>query len=251
VLNMKKRLLILPLLALTGSMLVGCDDDNNQGGDDFDPSAKLAPASWFDSDGNEHKRVSNVEDGQTYYLCYHRKTDDEIRAFNGEPHKDGGKEYPYYLGTSVVANGEGESSGDDEQVEVLIEFTEDNKFTMKCVGEGTQYNGMYASIYKSVSSYGNNGYSFHFDETLGNTFEDEGETYTCYYEFEMMSEYNGYTLGVPVIKLQDERFDEEEPQPKFLGSGVDGDGVGYISIDCTTAEKAMIDTYNLAFFYEV
>lgn len=241
-----KKLVILPLLALAGGMLASCGDKPNPG--PVGPSdEKLGPASFVDSEGKEHKRVTSIEDGKSYYLAYYRATDDEIRVANAEPHKDGGKEYPFYMGTSPCDSG--------EEAAIKIDFTDDKHFTMQFDAPGAAWDGKYISVYEADSGY-NEVYSIYAGENIGDSNPDAKETDSdeCHYYFEMLDEYDGYTLGVPTVSWTDTRdsYGETEDTPKFLGSGVDGDGYGFISIDCGGwIKKASLDTYNLAFFYEI
>lgn len=227
----------------------------------FDPNAKLAPESFVDEDGKTHNRVSSLEDGGHYLLGYYRAYSGKMRFANAEPHKDEkGNEYPFYLGTGEESAAEEEFENVGEAAEIVVDFIpETNKFTMKYSSESGRYDGKYLSIYCADSAYGNQVYSFYLSSEYGAAKESEPSAQTsgqkCYYDFEMMDSYqvdakHSYNLGVPVISFADDRQSEEEATPKFLGSGVDGDGVGYISIDCVNPTKAMLETYNLAFFYE-
>lgn len=227
-----------------------CEICEQQFTDPFDPNVKLAPAEFLDENGKTHKRVSEVVDGGHYYLGYYRAYSEGMRFANGEPHKDGDKTFPFYIGTDEegkIANA----------AEIIIDYNDGGtSFTMQIDKDGATWDDRYLSVYMASSSYGNIVYSIYAAEKVGDKHAgtEEGATSSgedCYYDFQMMPTYNDYNLGVPYVAIQDTRLEEEEPQPKFLGSGVDGDGVGYISIDCSNAEKAMGDTYNLAFFYEI
>ena len=246
---MKKRLLVLPFLALVGGALAGCGDDPKK--PDPEPEelddSRLGPASWEDSDGKVHNRVTKIEDGKSYYLAYYRATDDEIRVVNGEPHKDGGKEYPFYMGTSLCDEG--------DEAAIKISFEDETKFTMQFDAPGKKWDGKYISIYEAYSGY-NDVYSVYASPNIGDSNPDrkDEDSDECHYYFEMLDEYEGYQLGVPTIWWTDTRdtYAEEDDTPKFLGSGTDSDGNGYISVDCAGWEnKASAENYNLAFFYEI
>jgi len=248
---MKKRLVILPLLSFAVLGLASCGDNPSPKPDPKpDPGldeSKLGPESFVDSEGNEHKRVSKIEDGKSYYLAYYRASDDEIRVANAEPHKDGSKQYPFYMGTSLCDAG--------EEAAIVIDFTDDTHFTMQFDAPGAAWDDLYISIYEAYSGY-NEVYSVYASPKIGDSNPDrkEEDSDVCHYYFEMLDEYDGFKLGVPAISWTDTResYGEEEDTPKFLGSGVNSDGVGYISIDCAGWErKAFNEDYNLAFFYEI
>ena len=227
----------------------------------FDPNLKLGPASFVDENGKTHNRVTEIVDGGHYLFGYHRATSDKMRFVNAEPHKDDKGEYPYYLGTADESAPEDDFENVGEAAEIVIEFIgETNKFNMKFASETGRWNDKYLSVYCASSSYGNDVYSFYASDEVGAKRTAEpgtsGGGETCYYEFEMMDKYqvdekHAYNINAPIISFADERHEEEEATPKFFGSGLDAKkGVGYISIDCANATKAMAEEYNLAFFYE-
>lgn len=257
---MKKRLTILPLLALAAVGLASCGNEPGPNpGPDPDPEideSKLGPESWTDLDGNEHARVSKVESGKSYYLGYFRSSNDEIRVTNGEPHTDKKGDYPFYLGTSSVND-----AGVDELSTVEI-VGDGDTFKMKMHLEGSSYDDMYIGVYKAKSSVDRDVFSIHMDEdgtTRQQTFTVESgsgtktETnVTVYYDFSWLETFDVYAIQSAVLMIQDERVEEEEPAPKFLGSGTDSNsGEGYISIDCEGEIKAMDESYNIAHFFEI
>ena len=48
------------------------------------------------------------------------------------------------------------------------------------------------------------------------------------------------------MMLADERKEEDEPLPKFIGTGGE-----FVSMDCAQTDKGLEEEYNFAYFYEV
>lgn len=213
--------------------------------------SKIAPEEFLG-----HKRATELVDGATYYYAVcKRNKNDAMMFINGEEHSDestdeGGNKiknyYPYYMSETQVTT-EDELS---QMAKVTVEFVEgsDKYFNLKIEKEGAKNDGTYIGIYNSNNKNGNALSSIHCAKVLGETYVDPSDSDTekeCYYNFEWLEKYNGYSIKTAVCVLKDERI-EEEASPRFIGTGGD-----YVSMDCSNKDKAFKDDYNLAYFYEV
>lgn len=279
---MNKKIMFLPLLALVGSALASCghehtfssdwesnesfhwhpatcehkDEIANKGahndgdGDDYcdvcnryigPDMSKLGPDEFLG-----HKRATELEEGKDYYLGIYKKNYDEMWFINGEPHKDKNGEYPYYMSETQVVK----EADFADVATVQIEYTNDEhtKFTIQIFKAGAQNDYKYISVYKAESSYENYVMSIHCATEPGESYINPvtGDEYETFYEFEWLDEYNYTFVKTAVIMVQDERLEEEEPAPKFLGTDDE-----FVSMDCGQSDKIGIDTYNLGYFYEV
>lgn len=247
---MNKKLMILPLIALLGGALAGCDKDGPgptpKPVDELDDS-KLGPSEIFG-----HKRVTKLEDGKSYYYIVVKANDaDQIMVLNGDEHfgidsKDHTEKYfPYYMAESEV-----DSKEDMEAVAatVRVDYINDTEFTLFVQKEEAMNDQKYVGVYKASSTFGNDVMSIHCDKEAGADYYDEekDKTFTCDYNFTWLDEYDGYAIQTAVLMIQDERYEESEKEPKFIGTG----GT-YISMDCANADKALADDYCLAYFYEM
>ena len=146
--------------------------------------------------------------------------------------------YPYYMSETVVDSEDGFAG----MATVTAKFVDDTHFTLQITADGKDNDGKYISIYKAQSSFSNQVMSIHCADEIGEKFKDQ----ECYYNFEWLDVYDEYSIKTAVISMTDERVGETEDTPKFFGTDDQ-----YVSMDCAHEDKAFMETYNLAYFYEV
>ncbi len=244
---MNKKIMFLPLLALVGGVLVSCGGGDEPADDQLD-KCKLAPAEFLG-----HKRATELKDGKSYYLgvCKFNEDDEtekEMMFINGEPHSDKDGTYPYYLSETAV-----EVQSDFADVaKVKVDYINDTEFTLQILKDGASYDGKYIGVYKGDSSYSNFVFSYYCADEAGDDvmegrgYEEKDVGKTCIYNFSWCESYEGYAIKTAVLMIADERKEEEEPLPKFMGTDNQ-----YISLDCCQTEKMFGETYNLGYFYEI
>lgn len=239
---MKKSLFVLPLLALIGGALAGCGDNPNPGpnpGPEPDPKPVISDEKLPPEEAFGHKRVTSIEDGKSYYFGIYKKNSGETYHFlNGNEHSDAKGKYPYYMSETVVDSEDGFAG----MATVTAKFVDDTHFTLQITADGKDNDGKYISIYKAQSSFSNQVMSIHCADEIGEKFKDQ----ECYYNFEWLDVYDEYSIETAVISMTDERVGETEDTPKFFGTDDQ-----YVSMDCAHEDKAFMETYNLAYFYEV
>lgn len=211
-------------------------------------TSKLAPETFLNL-----KRVTELQDGKSYYLAvckYNEKG--KMMFINGEPHRDTPEgatdpvDYPYYMSETEVTSEE--QLTDLATVTVDFKDGSDKLFNMKINKSGATNDGKYIGLYKSKATSGEC-VSIHCAAELGETYADpseEGQVKECSYDFEWIETYNNYDLKTFCAMIQDERVGEEQPMPRFFGTGGK-----YVSVDCSNEKKAFAGDYNLAYFYEV
>lgn len=224
-----------------------CDDCGYRICNDF---SKLAPETILNG---SLKRVTEVEDGKSYYLVVCKYNENgRLMFINGEPHKDlpegetEEKVYPFYMSETEISN----AADLDKAAKVTVNFKEgsDKYFNLIIDKEGTTNHGKYISLYKSTATSGPC-LSIHCADEIGETYADpseKGQVKECFFDFEWLEEYKDYDIKTFCSMIKDERKDEEEPKPRFLGTGSK-----FVSVDCADDSKALNADYNFAYLYEV
>lgn len=204
---------------------------------EVDPDAKLAPAEFLG-----HKRADKLEEGKDYYLAVCKKNENNRMMFvNGNPHSDAKGEYPFYMAETEIDTAEKLQYA----AKITVDYVEGSttEFTLQVHKEGGKNDGKYVGVYLADSTYGNQVLSFYLADNVGDKHEGKEE---CYYNFSWLDKFEEYNINTAVIKIQDTRLGDDKPEPKFIGTGGE-----YISMDCSNADKAMNEDYNLGYFYEV
>lgn len=258
---MKKRLFLLPLLA--GFALAGCEftiggktfvigggkdnggnnsgkvDDGDDSGDDEDPIV-LNIKEEFGS----YKLARKVENGKKYLMGVYKVGNDEMRFANGDYHRDNKGFYPFYMGQTVNTT--------DGAAEFEVNFVNSDEFTMKVHAPDQVWDGKYVGVYPATSSYGNSvmtlallddpNQTTYVDPKSGNSIPAGTDIVS---KFKYFESYNQVVTYAPAALYKYPDVDETAV-PKFFGTGAD-----YVSMDCTTYEKAFApDDYFMAHFYE-
>lgn len=277
---MKKRLLLLPLLA--GFALTGCTitlfgkeitigkDDSKKGQIPDIPNTPVTPPKdipIMEEYGN-YKLAESVVAGKRYLLGSKRTIDvheGEIRFFNGNYHvgddpddaKSYGKRYSHYLGTTAAQNGDLSFAAELEAIDAgngmfhfKVHTTEENPWNEK-------YLGVYPS-----KGYSNNVLSFCLLDT------PESKTFTSVDDFKyassggsievtsqvVISSFKYYTTygddarPIKTIGFEFQHTDAGDVSPVGKFFGTQGQ---YSSFDCKSYDTAMDpDVYDLAHLYE-
>lgn len=238
---MKKQLLFLPLIS--GLLLAGC----NKTVKDSD----LPPHTLREFQG--YRLATKVQDGKKYLFGDYRHREDLMRFANGDYHRDGAKEYPFYMGT-VGGTVKGAA-------EFQVKFINKSKgeFSLQCFAEGQVWNGKYVGAYAGVSSNDNKVSSIALlDDPKQTEYVDPqfGDTYKVSGIFKFYETYEGFAAYAPAIPFQYPNL-EPEAGAKFFGSSMitqqdwDKGEADYISMDCKRWEEALSNSpYNLAHLYE-
>ena len=246
---MKKRLLILPLLAFATGALAGCEKEDPKPKPTPTPTptptpdpvpidydCKLPPEDCFG-----HKRITQApEEGKEYYFGIYKKSSQTWMFINGEPHSDSNGVYPYYMSETTVAAEADFSKVAKVKVTYVAEST--TKFNLQILKDGTTNDQKYISVYEANSSHNNNVMSVHAATEIGEKFESKD----CYYDFEWITKFENYNFNTVAIKTTDARVQETEPTPKFFGTAD-----AFISMDCAHPDKVLEDEYNVGYLYEV
>lgn len=237
---MKKSLIILPLLAVVGGALASCGNDG--------PKVNYYDQIEGPHEIEGHKLADKLVDGKQYYLGVYDPSIDDVRFINGDPHRDSGKEYPFYM----AKNDEG---GLDNAAKVEVKFTDSSHFKLlvHTPDEDQHWSEKYITLYAASSSYGNNLLSIHAADEGETEFVDiDGNTQTILtYEYEWMESYLEMPVYSSVFKYQDEREAEEEAIPRMFGTGIDTNaGEQYKSVDCKVGTSAVAEDYWIAHFFE-
>ena len=233
---MKKSLFILPLAA---AVLGGCLPGGKSGGPTVtgDTGVDLGPSEY-----QGYRRVEKAPtDGKEYIMGMYQANRGENMFYNGGPHTDQGKEYPFYLSCTTDVS---------KATKIKIKYTDSTHFTMQDVGGGelSRYKDQYLRVYESLKDTGNITSLSFFDGTEEGAKVDPGnEDHVVTYSndqfyFAQTANHGGetFTLNTFVADLGSEKY---SPQPVALGTYDE-----YISIGAVTPNH--FGTNYLTFLWE-
>ena len=249
---MKKSLILLPLLAALA--LVGCGKEeaggNNNGGNSDDTEVddgfidKLGP----DQVG-VFKRVDEPELGKSYVFGYYDYNSEELRLANGKYHSDSKGFYPYYMATEQT------TEDSDELARFTLEDGGTGKYMVKvsCADTEKPWHNKYMSIYSATSSYDNLVFSIAPVDDVDGQYQPldkqlnpNGDPVDVIGRFDFVKDdevSHLSTIGISVTHAQEVDADIFRTFGCAYGS--------YVSIDCSSIDKAIGDDYSVAHFYEI
>ena len=248
---MKKRLLLLPLLA--GLTLAGCEftigGNKITIGGKKDKNGEIQKNPYIMNEFQDYKLAKEVKDGQRYLLGVYRQKENLMRFVNGKMHEDNNGSYPYYMGTiSGTTNGAAE----------IEAHVSGSTFSLQVHAPGEVWDGKYIGVYPATSSFNNSVMSIALlddpDQTLYTPLNGGSQVGTSG-KFTYYESYDGREAYAPAILFKYPGLDEEKV-PKFLGTGHVSDidlekgEDDYISVDCKSYEIALDpEAYDLAHLY--
>ena len=255
---MKKRLLLLPLLA---TCLAGCEgnlfgqkitihwpwekeEQKEKKEDDKEDEPKIDP---IKKEFGDYELAETIEDG-TYLLGVFRTNTNTMRFANGFMHEDTKGYYSFYMGTT------NNTTSGAAQIEVKV--GEDGKFTMQVKAPGTDWDEKYIGVYGGLKGENETpvlSIAMCSDPDLEtqtikvfNADSEENITTKVGTKFSYVDKVNDRDIKAPAVWFAHEDLDETEPSRKFLGTGGD-----YISIDTKAEGEALsLTDYNLARLYK-
>ena len=251
---MRKRLFLLPIMA--GLALTGCDFNffGLFGGGDKSAQAlqQLIDNGAALKEFKGYEVATKVEDGGEYLLGVYRKNEDLIRFANGDYHKDAAGTYPFYMAT-VSATTEGAAK-------VTVKFQSKDKFSLQVSCPGKPWDGKYIGLYPTKATKNFVTSLALLDDpnqkvytTIPNHQNPTAEQKNCYGLFTWFDYCEGSPVCAPGITMQHPDVDEE-PVPKFFGTGHDADAAtkgDYTSIDAKSWEAAIDnEAYDLMHLYK-
>ena len=251
---MKKRLFLLPIMA--GLALTGCDFDffGLFGGGDKSEQAlqQLVDNGAAIKTFREYTIATKVEDGGEYLMGVYRKNEDLMRFANGEYHKDAAGTYPFYMATV--------SKETSEAATVKVKFHTKEKFSLQLSCPGKPWDGKYIGFYPAKATKNFVSSIALLDDptqkiynTIPTHQNPTSEQKNCYGLFTWFDYCEGMPVCAPGITYQHPDVDEE-PVPKFMGTGHDADAAtkgDYTSIDAKSWEAATDnEAYDLMHLYK-
>lgn len=233
---MKKRFLLLSLVALGTVGLSGCGDKEEE----VDYLSQVVPQEF-----KGHKLVGKPVDGKSYYFGFYNRTIDVMRFISGDYHSDSKGKYPFYIAT-VEDTLTGAAT-------VTVNYVDDEHFTIKVntEDEDLPWHNKYMSLYSAVSSYSNYVWSLAPVENFTDQYETkDGDLVDVIGNFQYIESFEDFGICGVGMMIQDDREEvaEEYEIPRVLGGGDE-----YISLDCSHFDKLNIEEqpYGIAHFYEI
>lgn len=209
------------------------------------PADKRAPEEY-----QGYKRVGKPEEGHEYILGYYETTTQKVKFCDGNYHEDGGKYYPFYMGTTDVIS--------DDLAKFEVTYLEDNvHFNISVTASGVAkdggekpWNGKYFSVYEASSSFDNDVLSIAPVTDLSKPYKDEispthtDTEYKVYGDFEYIENYGDLaifnTIGIKIAK------EDQDPRVGIFGCVF----AKYISLNCSDIDKTFNDDFAAAYFFE-
>ena len=255
---MKKRLLLLPLIA--GFALSGCSFEDlmfwKKKGEDTPKKDELPPEDDTDhsptikEEFGDYEVAKELKDGGKYILGVYRHDGDFMRFFSGDYHRDKNGQYPYYLGTlDNFDSYEGAA-------EIEVHYINDNEFTMQVHAEGLPWDGKYMGVYSAHDNSGDPVMSiavldspdqtdYYPPQKDGSEGTVKADTPSGTWKFHTVEdELNIYA---PAADYRHEEGGDAAPVAKYLGTTGD-----YVSMDCRPKSFALDGVeYDLARLYQL
>lgn len=230
---MKKRLLLLPFVALMSFGLASCGGDSKDDSEDLQAilDKQIGPKEF-----EGYKRIAVPKDGKKYLLGYYNFEDEEMRFINGDQHHDYDPKYEsvdysfeYYLETTEDTT--------EDAAEVKVEYIDDTHFTLKVIAqnEDYHYHEKYLQAYEATSSAGRSVLSL---KPVDEIEDDLGK-------FEVIKEVEGEEFVGVGLMYQDYRAEEEEEMAKLLGTKTE-----YVSVEVSTTDDVLSGNFCPCHFWE-
>ena len=270
--NMKKRLLLLPIIG--AFMLTGCrltignktivflekkskennQENNNQQNNNNNEQNEQNTEDEVDApvlkeEFGDYKLAKSVQDGKKYLFGVYRHEYEIMRFFNGDYHRDGDAYYPYYMNTT-----ENTVEGAAE-VELHMIDAASGTFSLQVHASGKVWDNKYIGIYPAKTSGKKPVMSIALlaDPQQTSYFipDENGDPTTTAAEapcgiFKFHDEVMKAKTYAPAISFQHSEAGDTEAVPKFFGTAG-----SYTSIDCKSYEEAILGSvYDLAHLYE-